>query len=712
MLYPASTAQIPESTCKQEPYRLLVVDDDHFMRTAYRLALEKAGFGVTEASDGYTALSWLETHRFDAILLDARMPGLDGFSTCRQMRDFLGEDSTPIIIATGQEDDESIDAAFASGATDFAPKPLNWRILAQRLFSLIRASTANKHLVSRSFQISSLLRSSSEAILVLDRECVIRGAHQMERLPLVVAETLTEDRCFFECIPKSCVPSAMRAWQSALTEQQIHKFLLEFGAQKGSHTLEGRFIGGMESELLCLLQDHSEAFLTQRHMLQLTFRDPETGVSNAKHLLSELSLRLRNGKRLNRHTVLIRLAGSDLRLVEPRAGRQGIETLARMIVERIDTEVDTFVTASEVGELDEPPLIARISESDFVVVLSGLSSVGFATDFADILVRRLSNCYEISGFTCKLEWIAGVADSREGAASAEEFIGATACAIHSPNLENEGKRVRRYCQKLKQQIYRGLEIERLLHRDIADGALEMHYQPKFDLAGLSLVGVEALIRWNSDELGPIPPSQFIPMAEQTGLIVPLSHLVLDKVFDQMVEWREAGYPEVPISLNISGIHLNTRSIVDEFRAGMVQRNIDPHLVELEVTESIMVDKGSKALRNLNELRQMGVRVAIDDFGTGYSSFSYLRKLPIDCLKIDRSFIQSIHRDPTAQAIARAVITVGHDIGLHLVVEGVETADQLACLKELGCDSVQGFFTGRPTSSENFAPYFRGAQLAS
>ncbi|CAN0597408.1 unnamed protein product, partial [Laminaria digitata] len=165
-----------------EHHRLLIVDDDLAVRMVSRLALSKAGFGVTEASDGYTALSWLDSHKFDAILLDARMPGMDGFETCRKMRDQLNGDTVPIIMVTGQDDDESIDAAFECGATDFVAKPLNWRIICQRLNSLIGAGVVKKHLKSRSHQISSMLKTSAETMLLLDGAGVIQGIHQIERL--------------------------------------------------------------------------------------------------------------------------------------------------------------------------------------------------------------------------------------------------------------------------------------------------------------------------------------------------------------------------------------------------------------------------------------------------------------------------------------------------------------------------------------------------
>ncbi|WP_323751023.1 putative bifunctional diguanylate cyclase/phosphodiesterase [Marinobacter sp.] len=699
---------LDSSSTHSEAHRLLVVDDDLAVRMVSRYALEKSGFGVTDASDGFTALSWLKSHAFDAVLLDARMPGIDGFATCRQIRELLNDDSFPIIIATGQDDEDSVDAAFESGATDFATKPLNWRIITKRLNSLIGARAVKKNLNDRSHQISSMLKTSSEAMLVLDDNGVIQASHLLERLPSELSRNVTPGNRLIDCLQTDSALVVEQARAEALKGDSFDSFVV-YSSQDGlAHTVQGRFIAGSENELICLLQDQSEAFVVEKQMFDLVHKDPSTGVANEKQLMSELRQRLRDGVETNTHSVLLRYSASDLRCFEPRIGRQGMGRLARTIVERLGVGVENFLLTRE--QISEPgnALIARLSDSDYIVVLSGLEEVGFADELADVLLRRVTAGIEIDGFTCSVEWAVGVADSIDSSATPDGILSATAYAIQSEGALASGRRIHRYNTELRERVCQDIEIERLLRRDIADGVLEMHYQPKFDLSGLGLIGMEALMRWTNSELGVVSPARFIPIAEKSGLIVSLSHVMVEKVLDQMMVWRVEDRKQVPVSINISGIHLNTRTIVQELQAGIKQRNIPPHLLELEVTESIMIDGTGKALKNLTDLRDMGVRVAIDDFGTGYSSLSYLRSLPIDCLKIDRSFVSSITTCSTAQAIAKAIITVGHDVNLHVIAEGVETHEQLECLTNLGCDSVQGYFTGRPVASAEFTRFFDSA----
>lgn len=692
----------------RDKHRLLVVDDDLTVRMVCRMALSKAGFGITEASDGYTALSWLESHKFDAILLDARMPGLDGFETCRKIRETLDGDHVPIVMVTGHDDDESIDSAFECGAADFVSKPINWKIISQRLNSLIEASVVKRHLDSRSHQISSLLKTSSESMLVLDQQGIIQGTHQIERLPNTVRAQMVVGMNLMQILGDESSDPVAKAWSAAQRTLDSENFIVGFSREGQHQTVQGRFVPGVEGEWLCLLQDQSALFKYERQSIELACKDPVTGIANEKWLISALGALLRKNREINLQTVVLRFSASDLRGFEPTVGRSGMVKVAQVIVERLEIGLDSYFCALS-ADADRPDqMMARLSESDYVVVLSALNDAGFTEELATALLRRLSTGIEVGDHLCVIDWTVGIADTIENSFTTDGLLNATAYAIHSDLNDSNRCRINRYNASLKAKVKSEVEIERYLRRDIADGVLEVHYQPKFELSNLSLIGMEALIRWKNAELGFVSPAQFIPIAERSGLIISLSHLVVERVFDQIVTWREQGYQSVPVSINISGIHLNSSTIVEELWAGILHRRISPELVELEVTESIMVEGVGKAFKNLRDLREMGIRVAIDDFGTGYSSLSYLKKLPADCLKIDRSFVQSITTDPTAEAIARAIITVGHDVNLHVIAEGVETAEQLNKLTQLGCDSVQGYFTGRPVTSTEFTAFFVGA----
>jgi EAL domain-containing protein (putative c-di-GMP-specific phosphodiesterase class I)/DNA-binding NarL/FixJ family response regulator len=255
-------------------------------------------------------------------------------------------------------------------------------------------------------------------------------------------------------------------------------------------------------------------------------------------------------------------------------------------------------------------------------------------------------------------------------------------------------------------------IQRLLRKDLELGQLQLYFQPKFATNGLSLTGVECLIRWPSAQLGMVPPSEFIPVAESSSDLMELvNRFVIQASLKQMRTWIESGKAVVPMSINLDGEKLKSDTLVEQLVEQINAYKIPPNLIEVEVTESIMIDANSSAISNLEKLREAGIKIAMDDFGTGYSSLSYLQKLPLDTLKIDMSFVREIHTNETSAAIAKAIINIGHDIGLHVIAEGVETNQQLEMLQAMGCDSIQGYLTGKPVTALEFDAFFTGAQIA-
>jgi len=247
-------------------------------------------------------------------------------------------------------------------------------------------------------------------------------------------------------------------------------------------------------------------------------------------------------------------------------------------------------------------------------------------------------------------------------------------------------------------------LESSLRRAVAQEELSLHYQPVVDLATGRVRGVEALVRWSHPELGPIPPMELIPLAEGTGIIVPLGALVLRRACAQARVWRDHGHGDLSVAVNLSARQLQ-HEVVAQVAAALEQTGLPPRLLQLEITEAGILQNAEAIEHTLRELRKQGVRISIDDFGLGYSSLRHLRRLPIDSLKIDRSFIRDLTRDPDAAAIATTVIAMAHALSLQVVAEGVETDDQLAFLLGRGCDRAQGFLLGPPCPAEECETLF-------
>lgn len=254
-----------------------------------------------------------------------------------------------------------------------------------------------------------------------------------------------------------------------------------------------------------------------------------------------------------------------------------------------------------------------------------------------------------------------------------------------------------------------LELDAELRRALKGNEFELHYQPQIDLQTGALVGAEALVRWRHPQRGLIPPGQFIPIVEESGLIIPLGEWVLKEACRQRKVWLDAGLGDFYIAVNVSAKQFNRPEFVDTVRQVVAASGLEPHYVELEVTESVVMRDIADVARELGALKAFGVRVAIDDFGTGYSSLAYLKRLPVDVLKVDRSFVQELSEDDAkvnAFTLAEALVTLAHDLGLAVVAEGVETDEQLRVLRKMGCDTAQGYYYARPQPAEAFAEVSR------
>ncbi|MDQ6932223.1 MAG: EAL domain-containing protein, partial [Candidatus Eremiobacteraeota bacterium] len=265
-----------------------------------------------------------------------------------------------------------------------------------------------------------------------------------------------------------------------------------------------------------------------------------------------------------------------------------------------------------------------------------------------------------------------------------------------------------YTTNMQRSAARRFRIESALHRALEKNQFRMHYQPLLSVGTGNIAATEALLRWDDETLGPMNPSDFIPFAEETGLIVPIGEWVFKQTCAQAKAWNAAGYP-VRMFINVSARQLSSGSLVELLRAALAESVLEPQLIVLELTESSFINTTPETLARLRELKAMGVGLAIDDFGMGYSSLNYLRRLPIDSLKIDRSFLTDIVRDRFNQSIVRAIVGVAHDLGLQVIAEGVESTEQYAFLADLDCDLWQGFYSSEAQSPEIITDLLRNQQ---
>jgi EAL domain-containing protein (putative c-di-GMP-specific phosphodiesterase class I) len=268
-------------------------------------------------------------------------------------------------------------------------------------------------------------------------------------------------------------------------------------------------------------------------------------------------------------------------------------------------------------------------------------------------------------------------------------------------------RFQRFALEMNAAFSERLEIENQLHWALDRGELQLYYQPQFQLPSRQLGGVEALLRWNHPKWGLVPPNRFIPVAEESGLIIHIGLWVLQEACRQQQLWRRAGYPPVKIAVNISATQFMRSNMAEKVAEVLAEYEMEARYLEVELTEGVLMRDAADSARQIAELRALGVRISIDDFGTGYSSLSYLQRLPIDDLKIDKCFVQGIDQAAGTQPLVQAIVGLAHGLNLTATAEGVETESELAVIQSLGCDQVQGFLLGRPAPASRWEDYWQG-----
>ena len=357
------------------------------------------------------------------------------------------------------------------------------------------------------------------------------------------------------------------------------------------------------------------------------------------------------------------------------------------------------VTARLASTLREADTLARLGGDEFVVLLPQIADTTAAAKIAQRLLESLEAPMVVGGRELYVTASVGVSMYPDAGVDPESLIKNADHAMY--RAKDIGRDTYQIYVPRDPSIGERLSLETALRRAIKNDELLLHFQPQIDLGSNDIVGVEALVRWQHPERGLVSPADFIPLAEETGLIVPIGAWVLDRACKQIALWRRLGFPPVRIAVNVSARQFRHKSFIDSVQSVLEANRLDPGQLEIELTESVMMHAGDAELQALARLKFLGVRLAIDDFGTGYASLSNLKRFPVDVVKVDRSFVLDCLNSTDDAAIVKAVVSMGHALRLQVVAEGVETREQLAFLQLLGCDCAQGYLIGAPMPADKF-----------
>ncbi|KAF0162890.1 MAG: diguanylate cyclase/phosphodiesterase [Rhodocyclaceae bacterium] len=430
--------------------------------------------------------------------------------------------------------------------------------------------------------------------------------------------------------------------------------------------------------------------ITQRKQAELYYLahyDSLTGIPNRMLLGDRLDQACRDAKRKGCLAALLFIDIDRFKQINDSLGHSAGDAVLRKVVDRLKASARAADT------------VARLGGDEFVILMEDLDDPAYVDVVAQRLVNSMREPIELLGHSL----VATVSVGSAIYPSDDTEISPLLAKADAAMYEAKGAGRDRFCRySAATAMYNParMSLENDLRRGIERNELLLHYQPQVDIASQELRGVEVLVRWQHPERGLVGPGQFIPVAEESGLIVPLGEWVLREAFRQLREWEALGLPPLRMSVNISALQFRHGSLPSFLAEQMAAYDIDPRYIELELTESVLMHDMDEVLQTLQEIKALGVSLAIDDFGTGFSSLSYLRRFPIDRLKIDQSFVRDIECTPANESIARAIVGLANSLSLDIVAEGIETSAEKAVLEHIRCTEGQGYLFAKPMSAED------------
>lgn len=675
--------------------QLLIGTDDPDACVESRAALQAAGFEIRTAATPGAMLRALEEPRPDVLVVGFESLRRQCAPLCRELRKVCAEESIPILVASPESGREALQAASEAGASDLVSLPL----CAWKLVHRVRQLADHRALAIRSRRAELSLETVQRTARLgvwewgpgSDDMSWSDGFFQMLGFRPGGCEVGFES--FILCVhPKDrdgTVAQIRRAVASRKPFSIAHRVVLPGGAVRHVQTCGSVLpdADGMNVAVLGSTQDVTEARRYEARIHALAHFDGLTGLSNREYFGEQLANACSQARRSGDRMALLYLDLDHFKRINDTLGHRAGD---RMLQASAESLVEHLRASDVVGRCSGAETeISRIGGDEFAVLLTRIRDPIDAERVAERLVGVMSRPTKILGH----EVVGGV--SIGIAIFPNDGLDAETLARHADRALYQVKNGGRggfafFADSMNAWPRRRLEVESNLRAAIENDELYLLYQPRLDLHSQRIRSAEALLRWRSPVLGMVQPSEFIRVAEETGMIVPIGEWVLRQACAQIRRWSDSGFDDLIVSVNVSTHQLIHDDLMRTVADALESNGVDPRNLELEITESALLEDDEKTAILLRDLRAIGLRIALDDFGTGYSSLSYLGRFPLDVLKLDRAFLRELGSNTSAVAIATAVISVAHSLGLRVVAEGVDEAEKASVLLERGCDEIQGF----------------------
>jgi len=694
------------------PPRILVADEDTAFLLLIQKALEKSEFVVTTCTHGEEAVEAFVEIQPDLVLLGVNLPGMEGVQTCKAIRKRLDGQSVPILLIAAQGDRVPTECGDQAGATDFFTKPLDFGLFTHRARHLVNASRAFSELRYNRDSLARVQRMAKLGSFSLDVET--NQAHWSDELYSILgldsARQPPSNEVFVELIhpqDRQLVDQVVK--QAVDTSKNFaleYRLLTRDGDVRhvrhhGEPVMDGRghlvFTG--------VVQDTTDHVRAIDRVRQLADFDGLTGLTNRRHFESRLIDTLKHARKSQSLVAVMMIDVDRFKRINETLGHTAGDHILQVVADRLNSLVRNSDCIARKDSTDGEMEVARIGGNEFTLLLPRIVHPTDAGRVAQRIIEALPEPIELEDQSVTLHASVGISVYPIDGAESETLLRQADRAMSFAKSQG-GNRFQYYTESLNETSLRRLVLESKLRDAVHDDRFHLLYQPRIDLRSGRVVGMEALLRWVEPELGFVSPDEFIPLAEEIGCISEIGRWVLGEACRQNKAWQDQGLQPVPVAVNVSSRQFSDTDLLELVTQVLKESDLDPRYLEIEITESVMVEDEVATTRTLEALRALGIRIALDDFGTGFSSLSYLRRLPLDILKVDRAFVMDLPEDDDAKGIIAAIIVMAHVLDLQVIAEGVETEEQKSFLRSIDCDEMQGYYFSEPVKPESFEALLR------
>ena len=682
---------------------ILIVDDEYQNRKLLVTLLQPEGYLTLTAANGEEALAAVAEHSPDLILLDIMMPGMDGYAVAKLLKGKPSTASIPIIMVTANIDRTARLAGLDAGAEEFLTKPVDRAELWLRVRNLLRMKSFNDFLVSHSWLLEQQVQertadlqrfrtamdATADAIMLVSRTTML-FVEVNATASNMLGYTRKELLGLGPALLGGGEPVELEAMYDAIIVGRGANTFSETSLRRkdGSDVLvevhrQAQHIGG-EWIIVGVLRDISERKEAEKRLHQLAHYDALTGLPNRTLFYETLTRSLMQAGQESWQVAVMFIDLDFFKNVNDTMGHAIGDELLRQFASRL-------VQCVRLRDV-----IGRLGGDEFAIILIMPEPNQGAVHVANKIREVLRTPFDLSGHAMTLTASIGITLYPNDAGDRDTLIKYADTAMY--RAKHAGRDTYRFfTAQMNADVLARLDLETALRSAVDNDEFTLVYQPKILLNSGRIAGLEALLRWERPGHGPVSPSLFVPVLEETGLILEVGSWVIATACRQMGEWMRSSIGAVQVAVNVSGRQFLGGDLEGDVIAALHANGIEPGMLELELTESSLMASTERTILILRNLKSHGVQVSIDDFGTGYSSLAYLRRFPIDKLKIDIAFVRDVTTNPDDSAIVLAIIGMAHSLKLEVIAEGVETEAQLTYLRRHHCDQIQGFYFSRPVA---------------